>query len=83
MFIFAFNNRYVESESQRGALLDKLRNLQADQAVWHGKNAELENDLKIEREWRTQLQSTYATTNENLVQMSKDLNFYKRVASVS
>ena len=81
-----FNDRYVESESQRVALENKLSKLQADQALWQDiflKNAELENALKKEKERRIQLQASTETTNENLTQLSKDLSFYKKVAGVS
>ena len=80
------DNRYVETESQKVALENKLSKLQADQALWQDiflKNAELENELKKEREWRIQLQVSTETTKENFSQLSKDLSFYKKVAHVS
>ena len=65
---------------------NKLTKLQADQALWQDiflKNAELENDLKKEKEWRIQLQASTETVKENFSQLSKDLSFYKKVAHVS
>ena len=65
---------------------NKLSKLQADQALWQDiflKNAELENELKKEKEWRLQMQASNETKNENVTQLSKDLLFYKKVANVS
>ena len=65
---------------------NKLSKLQADQALWQDiflKNAELENELKKEKEWRIQLQASTETTKENFSQLAKDLSFYKKVAHVS
>ena len=65
---------------------NKLSKLQADQALWQDiflKNAELENELKKEKEWRVQMQASNETKNENVTQLSKDLLFYKKVANVS
>ena len=87
-FNFSFLNifRYVETESEKVALENKLSKLQADQALWQDiflKNAELENELKKEKEWRVHMQASNDTTNENVTQLSKDLIFYKKVANVS
>ena len=68
-FCFGFIDRYVESESQRVSLENKISKLQADQALWQDiflKNAELEISLKKEKEWRSQLQASTETTSENL-----------------
>ena len=65
---------------------NKLSKLKADQALWQEiflKNAELENELKKEKEWRVQMQESTCTANENITQLSKDLSFYKKVANVS
>ena len=65
---------------------NKLGKLKADQALWQDiflKNAELENELKKEKEWRVQMQDSTSTANENITQLSKDLSFYKKVANVS
>ena len=86
-FFFRFDIfRYVETESEKVALENKLSKLQADQALWQDiflKNAELENELKKEKEWRVHMQASNETTNENVTQLSKDLIFYKKVANVS
>ena len=77
--------RYVQTESEKTALENKLSKLQADQALWQDiflKNAELENELKKEKEWRVQMQASNETTAENVTQLTKDLIFYKKVANV-
>ena len=86
LFSFRHLFRYVETESEKVALENKLSKLQADQALWQDiflKNAELENELKKEKEWRVQMQASNETKNENVTQLSKDLLFYKKVANVS
>merc|ERR1712012_517945 len=78
------DNQYVETESEKLALENKLSKLQADQALWQDiflKNAELENELKKEKEWRVHMRASNDTTNENVTQLSKDLIFYKKVAN--
>ena len=86
LFFLSTYFRYVETESEKAALENKLSKLQADQALWQDiflKNAELENELKKEKEWRLQMQASNETKNENVTQLSKDLLFYKKVANVS
>ena len=86
LFSVYFYNRYVECESEKVALENKLGKLQADQELWQDiflKNAELESELKREKEHIIQLQASTETTNDSVSQLSKDLSFYKKVAHVS
>ena len=43
----------------------------------------LENDLKKEKDWRSQLQASKESADDNVSQLSKELLFYKKVADVS
>ena len=65
---------------------NKLSKFQVDQALWQDiflKNAELEKELKKEKECRLQAQASTESINDNISQLSKDLMFYKQVARVS
>ena len=75
-----------EAQSENIVLENKLTKLKADQALWQDifvKNTELENDLKKEKDWRSQLQASKESVDDNVSQLSKELLFYKKVADVS
>ena len=75
-----------EAQSENIVLENKLTKLKADQALWQDifvKNTELENDLKKEKDWRSQLQASKESADDNVSQLSKELLFYKKVADVS
>ena len=75
-----------EAQSENIVLESKLTKLKADQALWQDifvKNTELENDLKKEKDWRSQLQASKESVDDNVSQLSKELLFYKKVADVS
>ena len=75
-----------EAKSENIVLENKLTKLKADQALWQDifvKNTELENDLKKEKDWRSQLQASKESADDNVSQLSKELLFYKKVADVS
>ena len=75
-----------EAKSENIVLENKLTKLKADQALWQDifvKNTELENDLKKEKDWRSQLQASKESVDDNVSQLSKELLFYKKVADVS
>ena len=75
--------RYVKCEAEKKTAINTMTSLREALLAKEHILAKLEADLKIEKEWRQQLQKTSELDKETLYKKQEDLNYWQKVGQVS
>jgi len=75
------DDKYVESEKTLAAIRANLRVMDQEVKDKSFRIGELEQDLKIEREWRERLQETNVSDREAITKLKQETDFLRQVSN--
>ena len=82
LFTFCYLLRYVKSEVEKKSAMNTLTNLREAILTKEHAISKVESDLKIEKEWRLQLQKTSEADKETLYKLQEDSKQLKDMLKV-
>ena len=80
--LFCYLLRYVKSEVEKKSAMNTLTNLREAILTKEHAISKVESDLKIEKEWRLQLQKTSEADKETLYKLQEDSRQLKDMLKV-
>ncbi|XP_023334538.1 RUN and FYVE domain-containing protein 2 isoform X2 [Eurytemora carolleeae] len=75
------DDKFVESEQNLGAARLRIKQLDTTLQERSDGRTELEQDIKIEREWRERLQESSMNDRETIENLKKEMEFLKQVSN--